>query len=152
MRVETIPLYHIDPKDKEAVEEAIQGDDEEAFTRLGPYFKEHKGETYLLNAEDIGITSATCAYLQERYDLQGGIEVTGTEEELHELECLLDSQDCLACRIANRILILPGQEVYVQLVECLKQQAHGAKHHFSLLAATLQITRHVLCFRRKVFG
>ena len=148
MKVDTIVLYCVtDPSDIPEIEEAIRQDDEEAFALYGPYFKEHKGSAYLLDVMDIGIGSDAFAHIQQRYDPQGGIEVSGTEDELGELECLLDSPDCCACRLGDRFLILPGRGMYADLIISLIQRASGAeRQRRTHLLDALRIVGRFLCW------
>ncbi|GHP00620.1 hypothetical protein KSF_106670 [Reticulibacter mediterranei] len=121
MSVTPITLYHIAlPTDLLEIEKIIQRDDEEAFIRLGPYFQEYRGGAYLINAADIGC--GACTAIEQMYEPLFGIEITGTAEELDALTCLFDSQNCLACHIGDRCLILPNQDGYSLFVECLKQR------------------------------
>lgn len=148
MKIDTIVLYDItDPSGLPEIEEAIRRDDEDAFALYGPYFKEHKGSAYLLNPMDIGMGSDAWASIQERYDPQGGIEITGTEGELDELECLLDSPDCRACRLGDRFLILPSRGMYADLVVCLMQRSgRTERQRWTHLIGALRAARRVLCW------
>ncbi|GCE32177.1 hypothetical protein KDA_76610 [Dictyobacter alpinus] len=126
MHIDSVVLYSVtDPVDLREIEDVIKRDDEEAFALYGPYFKGQKGSAYLINIMDVGMGSDAQAYLQERYDPQGGIEITGTEDELRELESLFDSPDCQACRLGDRFLLLPSRALHADLVVCLMQRANG---------------------------
>jgi hypothetical protein len=122
LNIEPVVLYHItDTNDLPKIEEIIKNEDEEAFTRLGGYFKTYQSGAYLLNSADVG--EEANAFIQQTYDLQGGFEVCGTKEDLREFECLLDSPDCYACRLERRLLILPQRESAAGLVKYLQVRA-----------------------------
>jgi hypothetical protein len=99
----------------------------------------------LLNPVDIGMESDARAYIQLRYDPQGGIEVRGTEDELCDLECLFDSPDCVACRLDDRFFILPHQGMYEALVARLKACVCGRSSYCrKRVIEALKVARRVL--------
>lgn len=139
MNIEPVVLYHItDTNDLPKIEEAIKNEDEEAFTRLGAYFQIYQRGAYLLNSADAG--EEANAFIQQTYDLQGGFEISGTEEDLREFECLLASPDCYACRLATRLLILPQRESAAGLVRYLQMRAFRRRRKgWKLLLFTLSM-------------
>lgn len=126
MRITTVVVYHITrEEDIPDIEAAIRADDEEAYQEHGPYFQHHRGRDYLLCEGDIGYHSDARDYVLERYDPQGGIEISGTRGELRIYECLLSSEDCYSCALGDCILLLPKQASLETFVDWISARASG---------------------------
>lgn len=137
MNIEPVELYHItNADDLPKIEEVIKGEDEETFARLGAYFKTYLRGAHLLDSMDVG--EEANAFIQQTYDLQGGFKVSGTKEELRDFECLLDSPDCYACHLAERLFILPRRETAAALVGYLQMRVRRRRRNgWKLLLFTL---------------
>src|SRR5712692_3813640 len=123
MRIENIFLYHISiTQDIPQIEETIRREDEQAYREHGLYFRNHRGSAFLVHEGDVGYDVR--ALLTERYDPQGLLSITGSEAEMQELTCLLDSVDVESCLLCGkRLLLLPRSAALVALVLWLKERA-----------------------------
>src|SRR5712692_3217968 len=121
MRIENVVVYHIsNVKDVPQIEEAIRREDEQAYREHGPYFCDRRGSAYLVNEGDVGYDVRN--RLMEHYDPLGGLSITGSEAEIQELLCLLDSDDVESCLLSGKwLLLLPKPAALVALVLLLKE-------------------------------
>ncbi len=126
MRITSVVIYHITQKeDIPDIEAAIRAGDEDAYQKHGPYFQHHQGRDYLLCEGDIGYHSDARDYILSLYDPQGGIELSGTNEELSVYEYLLSSEDCYSCALGQSILLLPKQASLETFVHWMSIRAKG---------------------------
>jgi hypothetical protein len=128
MRITSVVIYHITQKENiPDIEAAIRAGDEDAYQKHGPYFQHHQGRDYLLCEGDIGYHSDARDYILSLYDPQGGIELSGTSEELSTYEYLLSSEDCYSCALGSSILLLPKQTSLEAFLHWMSVHANAAK-------------------------
>jgi hypothetical protein len=121
MKTTSAVIYIIDEKDIQSVEKALQQEDEEAYQEHGPYFQSHSGRYYLVLDADVGEKAR--ALLTSITDALGGIELTGTGEEMQQCSCLLDSDDCYSCVLGDRLLLVPKPAALAGFVQWMQKWA-----------------------------
>jgi hypothetical protein len=119
MKTTSAVMYIIDEKDIPRVEKALQREDAEAYQEHGPYFQSHSGRYYLVLDADVGEKARTL--LTSITDALGGIELTGTREEMQQCSCLLDSVDCYSCSLGDRLLLVPKPPALADFVQWMQK-------------------------------
>jgi len=125
MNTASAVIYLIDGKHVRKVERAIEREDGAAYREHGPYFQHHRGKHYLVNGGDVG--RRVRALLATIADCLGGIEMSGSPEELQGYTDLLDSDDCYSCFLGDRLLLVPKPQALTCFVRWMQQWATGAQ-------------------------
>jgi Domain of unknown function DUF1828 len=126
MKISSVVLYSIDEKSVSELETALQQEDPGAYREQGAYFQNHSGQYYLVSQDDIGAEVRMLLESME-VDISGGIEITGTEEELQVYGNLLESEECYSCRLKDRLLLVPKPNALAAFVQWL--QAGSSTQH-----------------------
>lgn len=122
MKTTSTVLYYIQKGDVAKVEAALRREDPDAYQERGPYFQSHRGRYYLVREGDIG-RSVRVLMAKIAADVLGGVELTGTQEELHGYACLLESDDCYSCFLGDCLLLVPKPPALAGFVQWMQTWA-----------------------------
>ena len=121
MNAASAVIYLIDTKHIQKVERALEREDGAAYRQHGSYFRYHQGKHYLVNRGDVGRKVQTL--LDTIADCLGGIELSGSPEELLGYTDLLDSDDCYSCFLGDRLLLVPKPPALTGFVQWMQKWA-----------------------------